>query len=121
MSKIKVNGSIDKFLEVDRFIPESESEEMVVTKATIMNESERYLADKLFPQASALAIAVEAIQHCSASYQILPMGIDASGNRSYDVMEGTRMRFKGTYGQVLVWIGRHADFGSFCEPGCGCL
>lgn len=69
-------------------------------------------ADKLYPQAAALGVALEAV--APGLYTVEPMdSYDGAGNRLYaiaETREGRPYAVSGlTYGQALVWVGERAD------------
>ena len=71
-----------------------------------------YLDGRAYPQAAALAVALEAV--APGRYRVQPQdSYDGAGNRHYaliDDMDGGHYAFSGlTYGQALVWIGERAD------------
>ena len=71
-----------------------------------------YLQHRLYPQAAALGVVLEAV--APGRYRVQPQdSYDGAGNRHYAVIddaEGGAYAVAGkTYGELLVWIGERAD------------
>lgn len=71
-----------------------------------------YLQHRLYPQAAALGVVLEAV--APGRYRVQPQdSYDAASNRHYAIIddaEGGRYAVAGkTYGELLVWIGQQAD------------
>ena len=71
-----------------------------------------YLDGRAYPQAAALAVALEAV--APGRYRVQPQdSYDRAGNRHYALVDdgdGGSYAFSGlTYGEALSWVGERAD------------
>ena len=71
-----------------------------------------YLQHRLYPQAAALGVVLEAV--APGRYRVQPQdSYDGAGNRHYAIIDdadGGAYAVAGkTYGELLVWIGERAD------------
>lgn len=71
-----------------------------------------YLQHRLYPQAAALGVVLEAV--APGRYRVQPQdSYDGAGNRHYAVIDdkdGGGYAVAGkTYGELLIWIGERAD------------
>ena len=71
-----------------------------------------YLQHRLYPQAAALGVVLEAV--APGRYRVQPQdSYDGAGNRHYAIIDdaesGAYAVAGKTYGELLVWIGERAD------------
>ena len=80
--------------------------------STTVRTAAAYLQHRLYPQAAALNVVLEAV--APGRYRVQPQdSYDGAGNRHYAIIddaEGGAYAVAGkTYGELLVWIGERAD------------
>jgi hypothetical protein len=79
---------------------------------TTVRTAAAYLQHRLYPQAAALGVVLEAV--APGRYRVQPQdSYDGAGNRHYAIIDdaesGAYAVAGKTYGELLVWIGERAD------------
>ena len=86
--------------------------------STTVRTAAAYLQHRLYPQAAALNVVLEAV--APGRYRVQPQdSYDGAGNRHYALIDdkaGGAYAVAGkTYGELLIWIGERADDRSSAE------
>lgn len=86
--------------------------EIAAEMTTTVRTAAGYLQHRLYPQAAALNVVLEAV--APGRYRVQPQdSFDGAGNRHYAVIDdtegGTYAVAGKTYGELLIWIGERAD------------
>jgi hypothetical protein len=87
---------------------------------TTVRTAAAYLQHRLYPQAAALGVVLEAV--APGRYRVQPQdSYDGAGNRHYAIIDdaesGAYAVAGKTYGELLVWIGERADDRSSSSEG----